>query len=220
MAQRLIHYLIGEKLLSGVLSDVFSSEESAALFRLGHLLPDAYSAAADAPLRRRTHFICELGDGRLYSDFEAFRRRFAEKIPANGLYFGYYLHLIEDARFRTFFRAQQLDEAVRTAKDVSFLHRDYHILNGRLTEKYGLRAEPIADVSIAAEPIADIHDFDTAGLIRSVSEDLAERTEGATMYFTEAMADEFIALALPDCEKAARRILGGQEPTDPFEYIW
>ena len=84
MAQRTIHYLLGELLLAELPAD-------AARFRFGNLLPDAYEHGVHG-LRAHTHYTRAEG-GVTFSDFEAFRRDFADRVPGDALYLGYYLHL-------------------------------------------------------------------------------------------------------------------------------
>ena len=92
MAQRTIHYLFGEMISNQIpLSDKKR-------FLLGSILPDAIE-----PHNRDTsHFIIETQLHK-YFDFEAFRRQYAAQIQQDDLYLGYYMHLVEDAFYRSFF---------------------------------------------------------------------------------------------------------------------
>lgn len=222
MAQRLIHYLIGELLLGEGLEKKLGTELNIARFRLGNLLPDGYSTAKiDPALRKRTHFIRDLeaGERGRISDFEEFRRRFEVGVAGDGLYLGYYLHLAEDACFRVFWHSRQLDSAISSLEDVSFLHRDYHILNKHLVRKYSLE-DRLAEVeNLEAEEINCIHRFDQRALITAAREDLADQTAGSTRYLTERDADEFIEQALPVCKKALAGLENGA-PLDPKALAW
>ena len=219
MAQRLIHYLLGEKLLEasppGLRSGLFDAR-----FRMGNLLPDAYEAGwTGLPPRRVTHLILTDGAGDRYSDFGAFLARFRDRIPGDGLYFGYYLHLIEDACFRVFWHGQKLDVMIRSQEDVSFLHRDYHILNRYLREKYAVENK-LLPVSLEDEPVKELYPFRPEAMLTELAADLAEMTDGEPRWFTTGLADAFIAYALPVCTDALGRILAGEEPLDPHSLHW
>lgn len=210
MAQRTIHYIIGEWLLD-------CSIGNANRFRLGNLLPDAYG---EDGVRRRTHFTKVLEDGRRFSDFEAFRERFPDRVETDDLYLGYYLHLVEDACFRGFVARRGFRGRIQKPQDISFLHRDYHILNRYLTEKYGLTMmiEPVPELEL--EPICGIYPFRQQELLEELRRDLSEQVEGETCYLTEDMLEAFLSEALPICRDALLRIRQGGEPLDPMSLAW
>lgn len=210
MAQRTIHYLIGEQLLDG-------SIENANRFRLGNLLPDAY---CEDGVRRITHFTRILEDGTRYSDFEAFRRMFPGKTETDELYLGYYLHLIEDACFRVFVARRRLYGTLPSSWDISFLHQDYHLLNRYLSERYGLTMQVKAEEELESEPICCIYPFRQQELLEALGQDLEERTLGQTRYLTEALLEEFLKEAVPVCRNALQRIRQGSEPLDPMTLTW
>ena len=217
MAQRLVHYLLGEALLKNAPRLCACN---AARFRAGNLLPDAYGPGKPSPdLRKKTHFITETERGRI-SDFERFRLNFAEKIPSDGLYLGYYLHLAQDACFRVFWHGLRLGENVRSLEDVSFLHRDYHILNRHIVTAYGLENRLSPDIGIEAEPISSIFPFDLPLLRADLAADFADEAAGDTRFLSAELIDEFIKKALPVCEDALHRILNGAEPLSPHELTW
>lgn len=220
MAQRIIHYLIGEKLLDRI-PHALREGGFDARFRMGNLLPDAYDwDGPDLPPRRLTHFVFTDESGDRYSDFGRFLSRYRERIPKDGLYLGYYLHLIEDACFRVFWHSQDLDARLKTKEDVSFLHRDYHILNKYLIEKYALenRLEPIE--GFEDEALNEIHPFRAGEMLNELAADFLDRTAGEPRWFTPRLADEFLAFALPICTDALERLLSGAEPLDPHSLHW
>ena len=84
MAQRLIHYLLGE---------IFSKEiepKSKERFLLGSIIPDAYMDLKD---RDKTHFA-NITEETTYFDFNLFREKFDRQINEDSLYLGYYMHLV------------------------------------------------------------------------------------------------------------------------------
>lgn len=210
MAQRTIHYLLGELLLEEGIPDPER-------FRMGNLLPDAYQADG---VRRVTHFSVKSPEtGEKHSDFEAFRKMFPEKIKTDSLYLGYYLHLVEDACFRVFWKDQGKQDRIRNTEDISYLHRDYHLLNRRIVEKYGLVNRAVLPSAFAEEPINRIYPFCPEELLRELEADFGEQTEGETMFLTEPDLEKFIAFALPVCRRALEGIRR-DEPVDPMELCW
>ena len=95
MAQRTIHYVLGELLLCEC------PVRDRKRFLLGSILPDAYSAQEE---RKLAHFTDRSTPGIMFFDFDAFRRRFGDRMAADDLYLGYYMHLVEDNFYRVFFR--------------------------------------------------------------------------------------------------------------------
>ena len=103
MAQRTIHYLLGEELIPLGIRD-------ADRFRIGNLLPDAIE---DLVFRAQTHYQVDTekgGKSLRFSDFERFRRDFSPLVETDGLYLGYYMHLVEDACYRIFWQKVRLFE--------------------------------------------------------------------------------------------------------------
>ena len=77
MAQRTIHYLIGEDLIGLGIRD-------ADRFRIGNVLPDAIEDLVFRPL---THYQVDTeidGKSVRFSDFERFRREFAPLVETDG----------------------------------------------------------------------------------------------------------------------------------------
>lgn len=210
MAQRTIHYLLGELLLNDGVQDRNR-------FRVGNLLPDAYEGA----MRKTTHFIGLTPDGtRKYSDFERFRTEFSPKVELDDLYLGYYMHLVEDACFRVFVSEKGIHARIRTEEHVQALHRDYHILNRYITEHYGLRQSILPLPDFAGEEINRIYPFRMSEIIEELSRDFQDRTEGNTVYMTEALLDEFVSYALPVCRDVLHRLRAGNPLPNPLDYSW
>ena len=105
MAQRTIHYAFAEELIRRC--GLTQPER----FLLGSLLPDAYT---DVCYRDATHFKNHSIPGKVFFDFEQFRRQFGEAMACDELYLGWYTHILEDDFYR------------------ELMHNKYHI--GRLTK--------------------------------------------------------------------------------------
>ena len=213
MAQRTIHYLLGEELLSLGVRDVDR-------FRVGNLLPDAIE---DLVYRALTHYQedIELG-GRLVriSDFERFRRDFAPRVETDGLYLGYYMHLVEDACYRIFWNREQVAPRDLTRAQVAVLHNDYHLLNRYIVSRYGVRDRIVFPEGFGSEPVNRIYPFLLRDFLAEMREDFHETAQGKTRYLTEELLEQFLAEARPVCREALRRILTGEEPMDPKSLCW
>ena len=213
MAQRTIHYLLGEELIGLGIRDVDR-------FRIGNLLPDAIE---DLVYRAQTHFqVDTVRDGKSlrYSDFELFRRRFAPLVETDGLYLGYYMHLIEDACYRIFWQKIRLFERDMTREKVAVLHNDYHLLNAYIVSRYGIRDELVMPAGFADEPVNRIYPFLLEDFLAEMRGDFTERPAGKTVYMTEALLEEYLAPARDVCRDALGRILSGGEPLDPMRLSW
>ncbi|MBR2582334.1 MAG: hypothetical protein IKD61_02955 [Oscillospiraceae bacterium] len=145
MAQRTIHYLLGEELIGLGVRDVDR-------FRVGNLLPDAIE---DLIFRNLTHYQTDTqigGETKRLSDFESFRREFAPLVETDGLYLGYYMHLIEDACYRRFWNRVRFAPRDMTRENVAVLHNDYHLLNRYIVSRYGIRNELVMPRDLKRSP--------------------------------------------------------------------
>lgn len=214
MAQRTIHYLIGEELIrGGGIRDIDR-------FRIGNLLPDAIE---DLDFRDLTHYQAETeidGHAVRTSDFERFRRDFAPLVETDGLYLGYYMHLVEDACYRRLWEKAGLREHQMTRERVAVLHNDYHLLNFYIVNRWGLKNELVYPAGFEAEPIRRIYPFLLRDFLDEMSGDFSERPQGTTHYMTERLLEQYLDEAMPVCREALRRILSGATPLDPMELSW
>lgn len=213
MAQRTIHYLIGEELIGLGVHDVDR-------FRIGNVLPDAIE---DLVFRDLTHYQKDVEiDGRSvrFSDFEHFRCEFAPLVETDGLYLGYYMHLVEDACYRRFWKKAGLQEREMTREKVAVLHNDYHLLNAYIVQGRGLRDELVFPEGFEREPINRIYPFLLPSFLSEMREDFTEHPQGTTRYMTEALLEEYLSGAMGICREALRRILAGEEPMDPRILTW
>ena len=213
MAQRTIHYLIGEELIGLGVRDVDR-------FRVGNLLPDAIE---DLVFRNLTHYQSDReidGKSVRLSDFERFRRDFAPLVETDGLYLGYYMHLVEDACYRRFWRESGFPERRITREMVTDLHNDYHLLNAYIVRRWGIRDEIVFPADFEREPINRIYPFLLKDFLEEMHGDFTERPEGQTRYMTEEKLERYLAGAMGVCREALRRILAGEEPLDPLSLTW
>lgn len=213
MAQRTIHYLLGEELIGLGVRDVDR-------FRVGNLLPDAIE---DLIFRDLTHYQTDTqigGETKRLSDFERFRREFAPLVETDGLYLGYYMHLIEDACYRRFWNRVRFAPRDMTRENVAVLHNDYHLLNRYIVSRYGIRNEIVFPENFEREPVNRIYPFLLRDFLDEMRGDFTENPQGTTHYLTETLLEEFLADARDTCREALRRILSGGEPMDPRSLTW
>ena len=213
MAQRTIHYLLGEELIGLGVRDVDR-------FRVGNLLPDAIE---DLIFRNLTHYQTDTqigGETKRLSDFERFRREFAPLVETDGLYLGYYMHLVEDACYRRFWNRVRFAPRDMTRENVAVLHNDYHLLNRYIVSRYGIRNEIVFPENFEREPVNRIYPFLLRDFLDEMRGDFTENPQGTTHYLTETLLEEFLADARDTCREALRRILSGGEPMDPRSLTW
>lgn len=213
MAQRTIHYLIGEALLDDGVRDP-------ARFRVGNLLPDAIEGLR---WRNLTHYqIGRFDDGttRRWSDFERFRREFAELVENDDLYLGYYMHLVEDSCYRMLWREYGLWDRVKTEADVEILHRDYHLLNACIVRRWGIRDALVMPADFGREPINRIYPFRLAEFLDEAHADFTEDARGEMQIISEAFVERYVRDYLALCRDALRRLREGREPLDPQSMVW
>ena len=199
MAQRTVHYLLGEILIREGVGDIDR-------FRVGNLLPDAYTGYEN---RFRTHFVKDIQTeaGRVaFCDLESFYDRFRDRMQTDSLYLGYYMHLVEDACYRVFWRSLGLQGKIRTSDDIRKLHRDYRILNGYIVEHYGLNCEARMPERFEYEPINSIYPFEAGRLLADLENDFKDRPQGKTSLLREEGLDAFIDTYTDKCREVLRQV--------------
>lgn len=209
MAQRTVHYVFGLQLAASCGIDDIPR------FLLGSLLPDAIGSKDE---RDVTHYAFRGADGTRYYEFDRFRRDFADQM-FDPLYFGYYMHLVEDSFYRAYchqdFQFYFIkDEAVRA------LHRDYHLLNPWLVRRYSLTNMLSCPAELSGEPISRIAGFDLNGLQADLAQDFIEQPEGAFTFLSPAMMEEFIERYLPQAEEELRAVLEGKVLLRAADFAW
>ncbi len=212
MAQRTIHWLFGELLLREC------PVRDRKRFLLGSILPDAYRGHEE---RKLAHFTDRSTPGLMYFDFDAFRLRFGERMAADDLYLGYYMHLVEDNFYRAFFR-ERVGVGIdgMAPETVKRLHRDYTLLNAYIVERYGIRNEAERPTDFESEPINAIAHFDLDRFLTDFAGDFTRRAEGETRYLTESMLDEFLARYLPQGLRELRTVQTGGRGLTARDMAW
>ena len=212
MAQRTIHYVLGELLLREC------PARDRKRFLLGSILPDAYSAQEE---RKLAHFTDRSTPGIMYFDFDAFRRRFGDRMAADDLYLGYYMHLVEDNFYRVFFRERVgVNIDAQKPEQIKRLHLDYTLLNAYITERYGIRNEVERPPDFESEPLNEIAHFDLDRFLREFAGDFTRQAEGDTRYLTEPMLDEFLARCLPQVLRELRTVQAGGRGLAARDMAW
>lgn len=204
MAQRMIHYLLGELISEGI------ALKDKNRFLLGSIMPDGFT---DVSMRDVTHFVTSFPekDGRgwvRYYDFERFRREYKEQMAADDLYFGYYMHIVEDDCYRNFIRKDLRLNLYSDPASVEKLHRDYHLLNSYIRGKYSLKDLPAMPADIGSLPLCRIAGFDMEKLIDDMCRDFTEEAEGEFTFITPKILNDFMKrylwMILREAESAYR----------------
>ena len=208
MAQRTIHYLFGEIISSQVaLSDTKR-------FLLGSILPDAIEASN----RNISHFKVKT-DTQKYFDFEAFRSKYSMQILQDDLYLGYYMHLVEDAFYRSFFYHNRFPMP-HTREEVKMLHQDYHILNAYVVQKYQIQNILDSSFPLGSTPICNLTTFLIDDFLVELAKDFTEQIPGRTTFITEPMLEQFIAHFIPLATDECKSIRNGYSILKATDFAW
>ena len=210
VASRLMHLAIADEICK---RDTISDRKR---FLLGSILPDA---KIDSALRSAPHYQIILSDGRLTYDLSAFRKSFGEKLLTDGLYLGYYLHLIQDMVYRQYMYALPYWDA-RIPGNVVKLHADYRKINRHIIDSRRLKYEYLADEDFADEEINKSFGFEIEKFLRELELDFQLMQEGEYSVFTPAMAEEYIALALEASLRELSALRSGGKLADEFGMTW
>ena len=208
MGQRTVHYLFGEMISSQVL---LSDKKR---FLLGSILPDAI----DASSREISHFKVETQRHK-YFDFEAFRSRYSAQILQDDLYLGYYMHLVEDAFYRSFFYHSGFPMP-RTRDEVKRLHQDYHILNAYVVQKYQLQNILGTTFALSNTPLCDLTAFFIDAFLEELSNDFMEHPLGQTTFITAQMLDQFVDRFVPMAVEEVKSIKNGTSILNTADFAW
>lgn len=208
MAQRLIHYLLGEMLSTEI--ELKNKER----FILGSIMPDAYKELKD---RDKTHFAHRT-DG-TYFDFNLFREKFGRQMNEDDLYLGYYMHLVEDVLYRQFIHRDQF-RVPSSSEEVLILHHDYHILNSYIVSKYNCQNILQDKINLDSEKIMEITEFRMDGFLDDLAVDFSEKIQGETVFITEKMLDQFIEEYVPIMLEELRAVKNGSTNLVAIDYKW
>lgn len=212
MAQRMIHYMIGEMLAQE------TELKDKNRFLIGSVIPDAYT---DIRYRDVTHFRY-FSEDRKYScyDIDRFRNTYRDKILQDDLYLGYYMHLVEDVFYRRFIRSDHKITVFGYDDKVRILHRDYHVLNRYIRERWHLRYELTIPEDLENEDIFHIAEFEIPGFLKALQDDFSETVEEKTVYVTEEMIDEFMERYYPVIAIEFSHAVTGDFQLRAADYAW
>lgn len=208
MAQRTIHYLLGEM----ISKEIKLSDKKR--FLLGSILPDAI----DPSFRNASHFKVKTVTHK-YFDFESFRNKYFSLMLQDDLYLGYYMHLVEDAFYRAFFYSDRFTMP-RTREEVPILHNDYHILNSYIVQKYHIQNILGSSFSLENEPLCHIAPFTIDKFLGELANDFKEQTKGTTVFLTESMLDEYVNTYIPLAIAEVNSIKNGSSSLSIMDYAW
>lgn len=208
MAQRIIHYLFGEMISKQV--ELADKKR----FLLGSIMPDAIEVCD----KDKSHFKVRT-DTLVYLDLDAYRNQYFDLMQKDDLYLGYYMHLVEDAFYRVFVYQDRFTMP-RTLEEVTFLHNDYHILNAYIVGKYDIHNILEKDTVLNHEPIGGIKNFLIRESINKLADEFTEQTQGATVFLTERMLDEFIETYVPLAIEEVKHLKNGTSILRTSEYTW
>lgn len=207
MASRTIHLAITSLLLK----DLPLGDTGRLMF--GAVLPDAARG-------KDSHFIVPAFDGTLnIYDLSTFRRRFGKRILRDGLYLGYYLHLVQDAVYRRFIYGEHgWDPDVPGC--IPRLHNDYRLLNPYIVSRYGLNAPPPVPEGIEHEEIFGLFPFSLEPFTQEFCRDFAPYDQGSVFFFTREMAVDYIHQALQICREELAALQRGGGHMDELAFAW
>lgn len=208
MAQRTVHAIFAQRLAASC------GIGDRPRFLLGSLLPDAVVSKSE---RDASHYAFRSG-GIHYYDFGRFYRDFAGRMD-DPLYLGYAMHLVEDDCYREFIHKTHhfyftSEESVRA------LHRDYHLLNAFLRDRFGLVSELALPSELDTEAICRVARFDAEGLVRDYAADCSEQPSGSFTYLRPSLIEDFILRYLPTVEGELWAVLRGERLLRPADFAW
>ena len=100
------------------------------------------------------------------------------------------------------------------------LHRDYSLCNAPLAEKYAL-SPPEIPACLSGEPVSAIGDFDLAELHEAMREYFtAPAPEETPFFFTQKMAEDYIAKAAVLCRGELDALYSGAPLLDERQAAW
>lgn len=214
MASSMMHLAIASQM------KFYDDEEERNRFYLGTILPDAELNSHCG--KANGHFRCYTQDRhRVMMDSRQFFKQYVNHIPSDGLYLGYYFHLIEDNIFRKLLYYEL--GLLQNRGDASFvnqLHRDYWILNHYIVDTYGLVNQLHISEQFEKEPIHKIGIFDANNFLNRMAQQFEDKVESNPVYFTETMVDRYINLCTSICSKEYEALIRGNTLFQPEDYAW
>ena len=207
MASRTMHLAITSMLLD----DLPLGDNKRLMF--GAVMPDAARG-------KGSHFIVPAFGGAMnIYDLSAFRRTFGERLLSDGLYLGYYLHLVQDAVYRRFIYGEHhWDPEVPGC--IPRLHNDYRLLNPYIVSRCGLKAEPPVPAGIEREDIFTLFPFALGEFMADFRRDFEPYSQGSVFFFTRQMAEDYIRQAVEICREELSALQKGGGHMDELAFAW
>lgn len=207
MASRIIHLAIANEVMK---AHPLPEPER---FLFGSLLPDA---CAD----KQAHYKRFLPDGlRKTHDLTGFRRIYGDRLQADTLYLGYYLHLLQDVLYRyEMFEVVGFDP--RPPGNIPRLHLDYALTNRYVIERYALTNTVQLPRGLDAEPLWRAWKFSPEPFLEELTQDFTAAPEGQTVFFTEAQADSIIHRSVALCLRELDALKHDTGFFDEVRFAW
>ena len=208
MASRIMHLAVADALVNtnGFLSD----EEVKKRFLFGSLLPDASSTKA-------SHFPKYMPDDNGTDvwktfDLSAFRELYGEKLRADPLYLGYYLHLVQDILFRKIMYGET-DYDPHVPGNIPLLYEDYRTVGGWIIRERRLTLPDVPDGLEREQNLLGRFPFRLAEFEEELKKDflisgLVEGKTKATHFLHRETAERFVNESIDLCQTEIRWLLG------------
>ena len=207
MASRIIHLAITDCILKEYKCNNKNRLE------LGSSLPDAATSG-------NSHLKISISDGTKKTyDLTSFRSCYLSKMLEDDLYLGYYLHLVQDLYFRNLMYNRYHWNPLPPG-NVERLHNDYARINQYVVNKYALSNTITVPASFEDEPLNQLGCFSIYEFLGDMKSDFHSSLTGTTFFFTEEMADEFIAYACEKCEQEIHSLSHRLDCTDETTLAW
>lgn len=211
MASRIMHLAIAGEIAKKI--DIQDINR----FRLGIILPDAYSAGINTAISHLKTKI--LNETKVTYRLAYFRETYHAEILQDSLYLGYYMHLIQDILYRKFVYDEYKWNPM-PKENVERLHNDYRLLNTYLIKKYGVSNELDIPNEIEKEKLFDIYPYDLQQLRNDLQDDFRTCQEEKEFFFSTHMADEYIRRTISKCVLEIDALRNGGFLIDEESYAW
>ncbi|HIS26709.1 MAG TPA: hypothetical protein IAA57_07385 [Candidatus Pullilachnospira intestinigallinarum] len=214
MASRLMHLAISREMLRQRHLGDFDR------FFLGSILPDACGPGVKSD---ESHLKFRLKNGSQTSyRLSAFRAAFSRELKQkDGLYLGYYFHLVQDLLYRNFIY-KDCGWSSRIPGYVEKLHHDYVLLNSHLVRGYEIPRHIVLPEAFDQEPVCSLFPFQARWMLEELEKDFsnAGHPEEKPYFFTETLADEYIGRAVEFCIIEADALDRGYSLIDEAAWAW
>lgn len=209
MASTIMHLAIAYEIINQIQVDDNNR------FYVGSILPDA-ATNSNSHYRIRIH-----NNKKSIMDTNAFYQQFKDKIPFDGLYLGYYFHLMEDVLFRNVLYYDLNFLKYRGAPNfVEELHMDYWILNCYLVYKYRLVNNLTMPKQFEKERLNTAAEFDLESFLSNSSRQFTVDTKKETKHFSQKSADNYIKECAKICLSEYNSLKQGKVSFRPENYAW